>query len=140
VDKQGKTVDFLLRRDRGITAAQAFFRKALVTNPTRWPRKVTLDGHVPSHRALRLLRRENPKWQHAEVRSRKYLNNIVEQDHRAIKRRCTSMNGFKSFSSAEITIAGIELVHRIHKRQFSFGPGRQRRDWSLKQLWDRTLA
>lgn len=58
VDKQGKTVDFLLRRDRGIAAAQAFFRKALVTNPTRWPRKVTLDGHTPSHRALRLLRRE----------------------------------------------------------------------------------
>jgi transposase-like protein len=45
VDKQGKTVDFLLRRDRGIAAAQAFFRKALATNPARWPRKVTLDGH-----------------------------------------------------------------------------------------------
>jgi transposase-like protein len=68
VDKQGKTVDFLLRRDRGIAAAQAFFRKALATNPTRWPRKVTLDGHTPSHRALRLLRRENPKWKYVEVR------------------------------------------------------------------------
>jgi transposase-like protein len=44
VDKQGKTVDFLLRRDRGIAAAQAFFRKALTTNLPRWPRKVTLDG------------------------------------------------------------------------------------------------
>ena len=78
VDKQGKTVDFLLRRDRGIAAAQPFFRKALATNPTRWPRKVTLDGHTPSHRALRLLRRENPKWKYVEVRSCKYLNNIVE--------------------------------------------------------------
>jgi transposase-like protein len=47
-------VDFLLRRDRGIAAAQAFFRKALATNLNRWPRKVTLDGHVPSHRTLRL--------------------------------------------------------------------------------------
>src|SRR6202040_3316152 len=80
VDKQGKTVDFLLRRDRGIAAAQAFFRKALATNLNRWPRKVTLDGHVPSHRALRLLRREDPRWLHVKVRNCKYLNNIVEQD------------------------------------------------------------
>jgi transposase-like protein len=98
--KQGKTVDFLLRRDRGIAAAQAFFRKALATNLNRWPRKVTLDGHVPSHRALRLLRREDPKWRNVEVRTCKYLNNIVEQDHRAIKRRCASMAGFKSFGNA----------------------------------------
>jgi transposase-like protein len=139
VDKQGKTVDFLLRRDRGIAAAQAFFRKALATNPTRWPRKVTLDGHTPSHRALRLLRRENPKWKFVEVRSCKYLNNIVEQDHRAIKRRCASMKGFKSFTNAAITIAGIELAHRIHKRQFSFGLGRPRH-CSLKVRWQRALA
>lgn len=140
VDKQGKTVDFLLRRDRGIAAAQAFFRKALATNLNRWPRKVTLDGHVPSHRALRLLRREDPRWLHVKVRSCKYLNNIVEQDHRAIKRRCASMAGFKSFDNAAITIAGIELAHRIHKRQFSFGAGRPRRVRSLKTLWDRALA
>jgi transposase-like protein len=140
VDKKGKTVDFLLRPDRGIAAAQALFRKALATNPTRWPRKVTLDGHVPSHRALRLLRRENPKWKYVEVRSCKYLNNIVEQDHRAIKRRCASMTGFKSFANASITISGIELAHRIHKRQFVFGPGRHPRTWSLKQQRDRALA
>ena len=140
VDKRGKTVDFLLRRDRGIAAAQAFFRKALATNLNRWPRKVTLDGHVPSHRALRLLRREDPKWRHVEVRTCKYLNDIVEQDHRAIKRRCASMAGFKSFDNAAITIAGIELAHRIDKRQFSSGVGRPRRERSLKVLWDRALA
>jgi hypothetical protein len=49
----------------------------LSPGPRRWPRKVTLDGHTPSHRALRLLRRENPKWKFVEVRSCKYLNNIV---------------------------------------------------------------
>ena len=140
VDKYGKTVDFLLRRDRGIAAAQAFFRKALATNLNRWPRKVRLDGHVPSHRALRLLRREDRRWRNVEVRSCKYLNNIVEQDHRAIKRRCASMAGFKSFDNAAITITGIELAHRIKKRQFSFGAGRTRRDRSLKVLWDRALA
>jgi len=140
VDKRGKTVDFLLRRDRGIAAAQAFFRKALATNLNRWPRKVTLGGHVPSYRALRLLRREDPKWRNVEVRNCKYFNNIVEQDHRAIKRRCASMAGFKSFVNAAITIAGIELTRRIHKRQFSFGIGRPRRERSLKVRRQRALA
>src|SRR5271167_969158 len=70
VDKHGKTVDFLLRRDRGIAAAQTFFRKALATNAPRAPRKVTLDGHVPSRRALWLLRREHPCWRNVKVRTR----------------------------------------------------------------------
>jgi transposase-like protein len=77
VDKHGKTVDFLLRPDRGIAAAQAFFRKALSTTLPRWPRKITLDGHRQSHLALRLLRREHPKWKYVEVRSSPYLNNLI---------------------------------------------------------------
>jgi hypothetical protein len=103
VDKHGKTVDFLLRPDRGIAAAQAFFRKALSTSLPRWPHKITLDGQLQSHLALRLLRREDPKWKYVEVRSNQYLNNLIEQDHRAIKRRCAAMvGGFKSFGSAAI--------------------------------------
>jgi transposase-like protein len=140
VDKQGKTVDFLLRRDRGIAAAQAFFRKALATNAPRVPRKVTLDGHVPSQRALWLLRHEHSCWRNVKVRTCKYLNNIIEQDHRAIKRRCASMAGFKSFANTAITIAGIELAHRIRKGQFSFGRGRRRRSWSRKAEWAIALA
>ena len=141
VDKHGKTVDFLLRPDRGIAAAQAFFRKALSSNFPRWPRKITLDGYVPSHRALGLLRREDPKWKYVEARSNPYLNNLVEQDHRAIKRRCAAMvGGFRSFGSAAITLTGIELAHRIRKRQFSFGRGRYHNVGSLKQIWDRALA
>src|SRR5882672_7599056 len=135
VDKHGKTVDFLLRRDRGIAAAQAFFRQALASTLPRVPRKVTLDGHVPSRRALWLLRREHPCWRNVKVRTNKYLNNLIEQDHRAIKRRCASMAGFKSFANAAITIAGIELAHRIRKGQFSFGRGRRRRGWSRKDEW-----
>jgi transposase-like protein len=64
-----------------------------------------------------------------------------QQDHRAIKRRCAAMvGGFKSFRSAAITLAGIELAHRIRKRQFSFGRGRYHNFGSLKQIWDRALA
>lgn len=140
VDKHGKSVDFLLCADRGMDAAKAFFRKAVVTHPPRWPRKVNLDGNAATHRALRLLGQEDSRWQSVLVRSRRYLNNIVEQDHRAIKRRCASLMGFKSFRTAAITLTGIELAHRVRKRQFSFGRGRQRRAWSLKTLWDRALA
>jgi transposase-like protein len=84
-----------------------------------------------------LLRREDPKWKYVRVRSCRYLNNVVEQDHRAIKRRCAWMTGFRN---AAIMIAGIELAHRTRKRQFSFGLGSQRRAWSLKQPWDWALA
>src|ERR1035438_6912732 len=91
IRQHGKTVDFLLRPDRSIAAAQAFFRKALSTTLPRRPRKITLDGHMQSHLALRLLRREDPKWKFVQVRSSQYLNNLIEQDHRAVKRRCASM-------------------------------------------------
>ena len=140
VDKRGKTVDFLLRPDRGIAAAQAFFRKALASTLPRVPRKVTIDGHVPSRRALWLLRREHACWRNVNARTNQYLNNVIEQDHRAIKRRCASMAGFKSFASAAIVLSGIELAHRVRKRQFSFGRGRQRHSMSLKRLWDLALA
>jgi transposase-like protein len=140
VDKHGKTVDFLLRPDHGIAAAQAFFRKALTTSLPWWPRKVTLDGNPSSHQALRLLRRENPRWKYVLVRTCQYLNNIIEQDHRAIKRRCAWMTGFKSARNAAITLSGIELAHRIRKRQFSFGRGHRWKAHSLKQLWERALA
>ena len=70
---------------------------------------------------------------------RRYLNNVVEQDHRAIKQRCASMLGLKSFRSAEITLAGIELAHRIRKGQYSLPSGDVGRMRSLKTLWDTAL-
>ncbi len=79
VDKHGKTVDFLLRPDRSFAAAQAFFRKALSACLPRWPRKITLDGHKESHLALRLLRREDPKWKFVRVRTNQYLNNLLSR-------------------------------------------------------------
>jgi transposase-like protein len=97
-------------------------------------------GMRQSHRALRLLRQENPEWRSVVVRSNRYLNNIVEQDHRAIMRRCAPMLALKSFRTAAVTLAGVELAHRIRKRQFSFGRRGSRRFLSLKHLWARALA
>jgi hypothetical protein len=74
------------------------------------------------------------------MRCSRYLNNIVEQDHRAIKRRCASMLSLKSFRTAAVTLAGVELVHRIRKRQFSFCRGTPSRRCSLKHLWAHALA
>jgi hypothetical protein len=78
---------------------------------------------------------EHTCWRNIKVRTNKYLNNLIEQDHRAIKRRCASMADFKSFDNAAITIAGIELAHRTRMNQFSFGRGRRRRGWSRKAEW-----
>jgi len=73
-------------------AAEDFFRQA-VARQRSWPSKINLDGNAATHRALLFLRRQDPRWQSVVIRSRRYLNNIVEQDHRAIKRRCASMLG-----------------------------------------------
>jgi hypothetical protein len=105
---------------RGMEAAQEFLRKALATSRSM-PRKVNLDGNAASHRGLRLFGDEDPKWKSVVIRCCRYLNNIVEQDHRAIKRRCASMLGLKSFNTAAITFAGIELANRIRRGSFHSG-------------------
>jgi transposase-like protein len=139
VDKFGKTVDSLLCADRSAWAARAFFCKAVKTHHPRPPQKVNLDGNTASHRALRLLRKENPNLRGLVIRSSRYLNNIVEQDHRAIKRRCAPMLSLKSFRTAAITLAGVELAHRIRKGQFSLRPGAVPELSSFKHLWTRAL-
>jgi transposase-like protein len=140
VDKEGKTVESLFQLGRGIPEAMAFFRKALASGGFRWPRKITLDGHRANHAGLRWLRREDYRWKYVRVRSNRYVNNVVEQDHRAIKLRCQPMLGFKSSRTAAITLAGIELAHRIRKRQFKFGRGPRSSQWSLRKQWDVALA
>jgi len=120
VDEHGHTVASYLSRTRDMRAAKTFFRKALKQHGQ--PRTITLDGFEPSHAALRRMgmrnefnyRFENP----VRIRSSQYLNNIVEQDHRRIKFRLQPMLGFKSFCNARRVIAGIELMHMIHKGQF----------------------
>jgi len=99
------------------------------------PARVNIDGNAASHRALRLLGEEDPKWQTVAIRARRYLNNIVEQDHRAIKQRCASMLGLKSFRTAAVIFSGIELAHRIRKRQFALRYERNGRPISLNEVW-----
>jgi putative transposase len=113
VDKAGATVDFLLTAKRDRKAALRFLRKAIKGNGT--PEKITIDKSGANKAAI-----DSHNSEHGteiEIRQIKYLNNIVEQDHRAIKRLTRPMLGFKSFRSAVVTLAGIELMHMIRKGQ-----------------------
>jgi transposase-like protein len=118
VDRSGRTVDFMLRVKRDVTAAKAFIRKA-IKHHGHPPLTITLDGYAASHRAVREMKAEGLLPAGTEVRSSKYLNNLIEQDHRNIKSRTKVMLGFKRFRSAATTISGIELMHRIRKGQFN---------------------
>jgi transposase-like protein len=140
VDREGKSIHSLLCADRTVGSAQEFLRQAVKVPGSGWPEKINLDGNTASHLGLRLLGEEDSRWQSVTVRARRYLNNIVEQDHRAIKRRCRPMLGLKSFRTAAITFSGIELAHRIRKRQFALAYERNGRALSLKELWAQVLS
>ena len=113
VDKEGKTVDFLLTARRDKAAAMRFFDKAMKASGV--PEKVTMDKSGANKAAMDEINagRQTP----IVVLQVKYLNNIVEQDHRAIKRVTRPMLNFKSFRTARNVLAGIELMHMIRKGQ-----------------------
>ena len=138
VDEEGKTIDFLLRAKRDVPAAKAFFRRAF-RRQGRPPRKITLDGYQVTHRAAKEVLSEHPRGEQSEIRSSKYLNNLIEQDHRSIKLRLGPMLGFKKFWKAATTIAGIELMYRIRKDQFNLGKLRVK-DKTAPEIWKAVLA
>ena len=113
VDKENNTIDFLLTKKRDQKSAKRFFVKAISNNGL--PEKINIDK---SGTNLSAIQAYNTEYQtDIEIRQVKYLNNIVEQDHRAIKRIVKGMLGFKSFNSASITLNGIEMVRMIKKNQ-----------------------
>ena len=113
VDKQGQTVDFLLTEQRDEHAAKRFLTQAIRRH--RVPEKITIDGSAANEAAIKSYNEAHGTA--IVIRQVKYLNNIVEQDHRAVKRMTRPMLGFKSFAAAQATLVGIELMHMIKKRQ-----------------------
>jgi transposase-like protein len=119
VDKQGKTIDFLLTARRDMAAAKRFFDKAMRENGV--PEKVAMDKSGANKAAIDAINAGRDAL--IVVRQVKYLNNIVEQDQRAIKRVTKPMLNFKSLRCAGCMLAGIELMHMIRKNQFAIDNG-----------------
>ena len=122
VDKHGKTLDFMLSKRRNKAAATKFFARALELNGL--PRKIVIDKSGANTAAIKAINKMLKGFGcpiPIEMVRRKFLHNIVEQDHRFIKRRIRPMLGFKSFASASATLDGIEVEQMIRKGQFGLG-------------------
>jgi putative transposase len=115
VDKENQTIDFYLSPTRDTKAAQAFFEKAIESSGK--PEKVNMDKSGANLAGLEQINQGLPEDQQIGIRQIKYLNNLIEQDHRGIKRIVKPMLGFKNFFSAAATLAGIELYHMLKKGQ-----------------------
>ncbi len=113
VDKQGGTVDFLLTTRRDTDAALRFLRQAIEHNGM--PDKINIDKSGANAAGITAYNEEAAE--EIEIRQCKYLNNIVEQDHRFVKQKVVAALGFKTFYTAKATLLGVELVHMIRKGQ-----------------------
>ena len=121
VDKEGRTVDFLFSKQRDRKAAKKFFLQSISTNGR--PEKVNIDKSGANKAGLEDVNKDLPEQEKIFIRQCKYLNNIVEQDHRFVKKITRQTLGFKSYAGAEGTLAGIELHRMLRKGQYQYGGG-----------------
>lgn len=117
VDSAGNTLDFMLSAKRDGKAAARFFRKVLKAEHTQKPRVITVDKNAAYPVAVEALKAAKTLEETTKLRQSKYMNNVIEQDHRNIKRITKPMMGFGSFNSARRTLSGIEAMSMIRKGQ-----------------------
>ena len=117
VDSAGATIDFLLSARRDAAAAKRFFQNALRAPGHPCPRVINVDGNPSYPKVISELKKTGELGRRCRCRPVRYLNNVVEQDHRAIKRRVRVCQGFRAFHSARQTIQGIEVMNMIRKGQ-----------------------
>jgi transposase-like protein len=117
VDSVGDTIDFMLSPKRDLTAAKLFLRLALSGAGTNRPRVINVDGHPAYARAIAELKQSGDLGRRCRCRPSPYLNNVIEQDHRFIKKRIVASLGFRSAEGALNTIDGYEAMHLIRKGQ-----------------------
>ena len=129
VDKSGQTIDFLLTEHQDTEAALRFLTQAIRRHGV--PETITIDGSEANEAAIK--RYNEVHGTHIIIRQVKYLNNIIEQDHRAIKRMTRPMLGFKLFDTAQSTLVGIELMHMLKKRQLVAEEGNE--DLTVAELF-----
>ncbi len=117
VDSRGQTIDFLLSAKRDAAAAKRFFRKALGQPHTVNPRTITVDRNPAYPKAIAEMKGDAELWRFSRLRQVRFLNNIVEQDHRRVKRLTRPGLGFGGFWTARRTLAGFEAMAMIRKGQ-----------------------
>ena len=116
VDSAGETIDFMLSPKRDLIAAKLFLRLALSGCGPK-PRVINVDGHPAYANAVAELKQSGELGRRCRCRTAPYLNNVIEQDHRFIKKRITASLGFRSVEGACRTIEGYEAMHAIRKGQ-----------------------
>jgi transposase, IS6 family len=115
LDSTGQTIDFLLMARRDTAAAKRFLVKAMEASGSAMPRVMNVDGNPAYPAAVEALKAEGSLPRRVQLRQCKYLNNVIEQDHRNVKKRAWLAKGYGSFQSAWRTLQGIETIHMIRK-------------------------
>jgi transposase-like protein len=117
VDKEGSTIEFMLSAKRDVCAAKRFLKKLMRAEHRRLPFSISVDKNAAYPEAFTSSQVEKILPLDCRLRRVKYLNNVIEQDHRFIKKKVRSSQCFKSFHTAERTLEGIEAMHMIRKGQ-----------------------
>jgi transposase-like protein len=125
IDSNGDTVEFWFSERRNLTAAKQFLRKAIQRHGR--PERIVIDGCPTNRQAILscdttncLQNRSRRDLQPIRIRQSAYLNNRIEQDHRAIKKRVRPMLGFRAINTARVILNGIEMVHMMRKGQAKY--------------------
>jgi transposase-like protein len=124
LDKEGNTVEFMLSAKRDIPAAKRFFKKMMRADHRRLPFSISVDKHASYPDAFTSSQEEKILPNDCKLRRVKYLSNIIEQDHRFIRRRWRAMQCFRSFHTAERILEGVEALHMMRKGQVKRLDGR----------------
>jgi IS6 family transposase len=117
VDKEGNTIEFMLSAKRDVSTAKRFFRKMMRADHRRLPFTVSVDKNAAYPEAFTTLQKEKVLPHDCKLRRVKYLNNLIEQEHRFIKKKVRASQCFKSFHMAERALEGIEAVNMLRKGQ-----------------------
>jgi IS6 family transposase len=117
VDKEGQTIEFMLSARREVSAAKHFFKKMMRTDHRRLPFSISVDKNAAYPEAFTTSQEERIIPKDCNLRRVKYLNNVIEQDHRFVKKKVRASQCFKRFHSAERTLEGIEAINMMRKGQ-----------------------